>query len=133
MALFLFTRAILEGRPIDVFNYGQSLRDYTYIDDICEGIIRVLDKPPVQDGKPPFAVYNIGNHHPVKLLDFIDAIETKLGMEAKKNLLPMRACDVPATYADIDDFIAQFNYHPSTDYRVGVSNFIDWYRTFYNM
>lgn len=131
MALFLFTRSILAGKPIDVFNYGNSLRDYTYIDDICEGIIRVLDNPP--DGVPPFAVYNIGCHHPVKLLDFIEGIEDALGKKAIKNLMPMPTCDVPATFADIDDFIQHFHYHPQVDYRTGIQRFVDWYRKYYSV
>lgn len=132
MALFIFTKAILEDKVIDVFNYGESLRDYTYIDDICDGIVRVLDVPPVAEAKqPPFAVYNIGNHQPVKLLDFITALEEKLHKVAKKNLLPMPTCDVPATFADIDDFVQRFQYHPATRVRDGIGKFVDWYLSYY--
>lgn len=132
MALFKFTQSILSHRTIDVYNYGESLRDYTYIDDIVNGILLVHDAPPVQEGrKAPYAVYNIGSHHPVKLLDFIEALETKLGIEAHKNLCPMPSCDVPATYADIEDFVEKFHYAPRTTVEEGIGHFVDWYLSFY--
>jgi len=143
MALFLFTRAILDNEPIDVFNNGNMKRDFTYIDDIVEGVIRVIDNPPKGNqewtGKnpdpsssvAPYKVYNIGNNSPVKLLDFIGAIETAIGIKAKKNLLPMQPGDVPATWADVNDLINDLDYKPSTPVKEGIAKFIDWYRWFY--
>lgn len=143
MALFLFTKAILADRPIDVFNNGNMQRDFTYIDDIIEGVIRVIDNPP--HGKPnwsgkhpepgtsiaPFKVYNIGNSNPVKLMDFISAIEESLGKVAKKNFLPMQAGDVPATWADVSDLEEDLGYRPNTSVKEGVKRFIDWYLSYY--
>ncbi|RXK03748.1 NAD-dependent epimerase [Arcobacter sp. CECT 8989] len=143
MALFLFTKAALEGEKIDVFNNGEMLRDFTYVDDIVEGIIRVIDNPAKADetwnGKTgevstssaPYKVYNIGNNNPVKLMDFIEAIENKLGKKIEKNMLPIQAGDVPATYADVDDLVNDLNYKPSTSIQDGVNKFVDWYLEFF--
>ncbi len=145
MALFLFTKAILEDRPIDVFNYGKMKRDFTYIDDIVEGVVRVIDHPPTPDAcwsgrrpnpassKAPYRIYNIGNGSPVELMDFIEAIEKALGKEAKKNLLPLQPGDVPATWADTSALERDFGYKPSTPIEEGVSKFIEWYRSFYGI
>jgi len=142
MALFLFTEAILEGKPIKVFNNGQMQRDFTYIDDIVQGVIRVMDSPatpnPAWDGatpdpgtsSAPYRLYNIGNNNPVKLLDFVAAIENALGMEAVKELLPMQPGDVAATYANIDDLVADVGYRPQTPIEYGVNEFISWYREY---
>jgi len=144
MALFLFTKAIIEGKPIDVFNNGNMQRDFTYIDDIVEGVIRVLDNPPKGDsnrsGKrpepgssiAPYKVYNIGNSSPVKLLDFIEAIENATGYKALKNFLPLQSGDVPATWADVTDLIENFNYRPNTPIQKGVNEFVSWYKEFYS-
>jgi len=145
MALFLFTKAILEDRPIDVYNYGNMRRDFTYVDDIVEGLVRVIDHPP--KGNPewsgkhpdpgssqaPYKIYNIGNNHPVKLMDFITAIEKAIGKEAQKNLLPIQPGDVPETYADVSDLIKDLGYRPATPIETGVERFIQWYREFYNV
>ena len=144
MALFLFTKAILEGKPIDVFNYGEMQRDFTYIDDIVKGIVLVNDSPaqpnPDWDGKnpdpatskAPYKVYNIGNNSPVKLMDYIEAIEKKLGKKAEKNMLPLQPGDVPSTCADVSDLVKNFNYKPSTSVQEGIDKFIDWYVKFFN-
>jgi len=143
MALFLFTKAILEDKPIDVFNYGKMQRDFTYIDDIVEGIVRVIDNPatpnPNFDAKnpdpatssAPYKVYNIGNNAPVKLMDFIEAIEKKIGKTAKKNMLPIQAGDVPSTYADVNDLIDDLGYKPQTSIQEGIDKFVDWYIDFF--
>lgn len=143
MALFLFTRAMIEGRPIDVFNHGEMQRDFTYIDDIVEGVIRTLDRVAEPDAtfdgehphpgrsRAPFRVFNIGNQGPVKLLDFIVAIEQALGMTAQKNLLPMQPGDVPATYADVSELAAWTGFSPSMPVVDGVARFVAWYRDFY--
>lgn len=145
MALFLFTKAILEERAIDVFNYGEMLRDFTYIDDIVEGITRVIDNIPTpnpnwsgknpdpHNSKAPYKIYNIGNNNPVRLMDFISAIEEEIGKVAKKNMLPLQAGDVPSTYANVDDLIEELDYKPNTPIRVGIKNFVSWYREFYNI
>ncbi|WP_457602922.1 NAD-dependent epimerase [Nitratifractor sp.] len=145
MALFLFTKAILEGRPIDVYNYGEMQRDFTYIDDIVEGLMRVIDRPPKGNpnwsgkhpdpgsSKAPYKIYNIGNNNPVKLMDFITAIEEAIGKEAQKNLLPIQPGDVPATYADVEDLIRDMGYKPQTPIREGIERFVEWYRRFYNV
>ncbi|BAF70523.1 NAD-dependent epimerase [Nitratiruptor sp. SB155-2] len=145
MALFLFTKAILEDKPIDVFNYGKMKRDFTYIDDIVEGVVRVIDNPPKSDpcwsarrpnpasSKAPYRVYNIGNGSPVELMDFIKAIEKTLGKEAKKNLLPIQPGDVPATWADTYALEHDLGYKPSTPIEEGVKKFIEWYRNFYGV
>ncbi len=145
MALFLFTRAILEGRPIDVFNDGKMKRDFTYIDDIIEGVVRAVDTIPA--GNPewsgkhpdpatspaPYKVYNIGNSHPVDLLDFIEAIEDALGRKAVKNFLPLQPGDVPATWADTKDLAWDLNYKPRTDFKKGIRLFIEWFREYYGV
>lgn len=145
MALYLFTKAIIENKPIDVFNFGEMQRDFTYIDDIVEGIIRVNDNPPKGnadwDGKnpdpstspAPYKIYNIGNNNPVKLMDFIEALEKKLGKTAKKNMLPIQAGDVPSTYADVSDLIADLDYKPETTIQEGINNFVNWYVDFFNV
>jgi len=143
MALFKFTKAILEGKPIEVFNYGKHRRDFTYIDDIVEGVIRVLDKPaepnPIWDGnrpdsgtsKSPWRIYNIGNNKPVELMDYISSLEESLGKEAEKVLLPLQDGDVPDTYANVDDLVNDFSYKPEMSVSEGVKNFVQWYRSFY--
>ncbi len=145
MALFLFTKAILNNEPINVFNHGKMIRDFTYIDDIVEGIIRVIDNPPKGNNKwsgqqpdpsssvAPYKIYNIGNNNPVKLLDFIAAIEDKLGKTAIKNMMPIQAGDVPATFADVDDLVKDLNYKPNTTIKQGISNFIDWYLDYFEI
>jgi UDP-glucuronate 4-epimerase len=134
MAYFLFTKAILEGKAIDVFNHGNMRRDFTYIDDIIEGISRVLDRAPTEEegeGGCPHRVFNIGNHDPVPLLDFIACIEKSLGLKAKLNMLPMQPGDVPATFADVSALKAWVGFHPATSYREGVERFVRWYREYY--
>jgi len=145
MALYLFTKAIIEGKEIDVFNHGNMQRDFTYVDDIVEGIIRVNDNPP--KGNPewdgmnpdpssspaPYKIYNIGNNNPVKLMDFIEALENKIGCKAKKNMLPIQAGDVPSTYADVSDLIADLDYKPETTIQEGINNFVDWYVDFFDV
>lgn len=139
MALFLFTKAILEGKPIDVFNHGEMLRDFTYVDDIVEGVVRVIDNnaepnaewsgkaPDPHSSKAPYKIYNIGNNNPVRLMDFIEAIEKELGITAQKNMLPLQPGDVPATYANVDDLIKEIDYKPNTSIETGIKNFIAWY------
>lgn len=143
MALFLFTQAILAGRPIDVFNQGNMRRDFTFIDDIVEGVVRVMAKPAAPDpewsgerpdpatSRAPHRVYNIGNNRPVELGYLIAVLEKALGRSAVKNLLPMQPGDVPATYADIDDLEAAVGFRPRTSIEEGVRRFVDWYRTYY--
>ncbi|HEY3390342.1 MAG TPA: NAD-dependent epimerase/dehydratase family protein, partial [Prolixibacteraceae bacterium] len=141
MALFLFTKAIIAGEPIQVFNNGEMKRDFTYVDDIVGGITRVLDHSPIPDAKnladpsvsqtAPYKIYNIGNSSPVRLMDFIEAIETKLGIKAKKELLPMQPGDVPMTWADTTDLQSNLDYHPNTPIKEGVGKFIEWYREHY--
>jgi UDP-glucuronate 4-epimerase len=143
MALFLFTKAALEGNKIDVFNNGEMLRDFTYIDDIVEGVIRVIDNPAKKDeswnGKTgqvstssaPYKIYNIGNNNPVKLMDFIEAIENKLGKTIEKNFLPMQAGDVPATFADVTALVEDLGYKPQTPVQDGINSFVDWYLEFF--
>jgi len=141
MALFLFTKAALEGKSINVFNNGEMLRDFTYIDDIIEGVIRVIDNPAKahsdwdhQDpsiSTAPYKVYNIGNNNPVKLMDFITAIENKLGTSIEKNMMPIQPGDVPATYADVNDLVKDLDYKPNTPIQEGINNFIDWYLEFF--
>ena len=128
MALFLFTKAALEGKAIDVFNNGDMLRDFTYIDDIVEGVVRVIDNP-----NDFYKVYNIGNNNPVKLMDFIEAIENKLGIEIEKNFLPLQAGDVPATYADVSDLVEDLGYKPQTPIQEGIDKFVDWYLEFFKV
>jgi UDP-glucuronate 4-epimerase len=145
MALFLFTKAILENRPIDVFNHGHMKRDFTYIDDIVTGVIKVLDQPPKGDpewsgkdpdpsrSRAPYKVYNIGNNSPVGLLDFIEAIERSIGKKAKKNLMPMQPGDVHATWADVDDLVRDIGYAPSIKIQEGVERFVQWYLDFFKV
>ncbi len=129
MAMFSFTKAILEGKPIDVFNHGKMQRDFTYIDDIAEGVIRAADHLPA--GEPPYKIYNIGNNAPVELGHFIATIEKALGREAKKNFLPMQPGDVPATYADVDDLMRDVGFKPATPIEEGVDKFVAWYKEYY--
>jgi UDP-glucuronate 4-epimerase len=145
MALFLFTKAILEEKPIDVFNNGRMRRDFTYIDDIIEGVIRIIDQPP--QGNPswdsqnpdtasssaPYKIYNIGNSSPVRLLDFIEALEVELGKKAKKTMLPLQPGDVEATWADVEDLMAATGYQPSTPVQEGIRRFVAWYREYYRV
>lgn len=143
MALFLFTSAILDGKPIKIFNNGLMKRDFTFIDDIVEGVVRISDvipktnydydplKPDPSRSSAPYRIYNIGNSQPVELLKFIEAIENKLGMKAEKKFMPMQAGDVLATYADTDDLMNVTGFSPSTSVEVGVGKFIDWYRDYY--
>lgn len=145
MALFLFTRAILEGQPIDVFNCGEMKRDFTYVDDIVEGIVRVLDRPPCPNpdwnadqpepgsSNAPYRVYNIGNNQPVELTYFIETLEKCIGKRAEKNLLPLQPGDVPATFADVDDLTRDTGFKPNTPIEAGIAKFVDWYRTYYNI
>jgi len=143
MALFLFTKAIIENQPIEVFNNGEMWRDFTYVGDIAEGIARVLDKIPsgVDESTKltpdistaPHKVYNIGNNSPVKLTDFIGEIEKQLGRKAIRTLLPLQQGDVPSTYADVSDLIRDVNYKPQTSIDSGIHSFIEWYKTFYNL
>jgi UDP-glucuronate 4-epimerase len=145
MALFLFTKAILEGSPIDVFNYGKMQRDFTYIDDIVEGVCRVIERPPAGDpawsgGSPdpgtsfaPYRIYNLGNNNPVELLRFIEVLEQALGRQANKNLLPLQAGDVPVTYADVDDLMREVGFRPATSIEDGIGRFVAWYRAYYRV
>ena len=144
MALFKFTKAMLAGESIPVFNYGKHRRDFTYIDNIVEGVIRVLDRPassnPDWDGanpdsgtsQAPWRVYNIGNNSPVELMDYIGALEESLGIEADKEMLPLQDGDVPDTYANVDDLVKEFDYKPDMPVKTGVANFVKWYKDFYN-
>ena len=142
MALFLFVKAALENKPIDVFNHGEMIRDFTYIDDIVKGVISVIDNPsagsPEFDLNPnasnsssPYRIYNIGNNNPVNLMDFITAIEGKLDLTIKKNFTQIQPGDVLATFADVSDLQADFNYKPNTSIQDGISNFVDWYKDYY--
>lgn len=143
MAYFSFTKAILEGRPINIFNQGRMQRDFTYVDDIVEGIIRIADKPakanPAWSGAQPdpgtsfapYRIYNIGNNKPVELLKFIEILEQQLGKTALKNFLPMQAGDVLTTFADIDDLVADIGFRPSTSIEEGIARFVAWYRSYY--
>jgi UDP-glucuronate 4-epimerase len=145
MALFLFTRAILEDRPIDVFNEGRMQRDFTYIDDVVEGVVRVLARPPRPDpawsgdrpdpgtSRAPYRVYNIGNDRPVELLRYIEVLEERLGRTAKKNLLPLQPGDVSVTRADVDDLARDFGYRPQTTVEEGIARFVEWYRSYYGV
>lgn len=145
MALFIFTRKILAGEPIDVFNYGNHRRDFTYIDDIVEGVVRTLDhvapgnsiwtgdKPDPATSKAPYRLYNIGSNNPVELLRYIEILEDCLGKKATKNLLPLQPGDVPDTYADVDALIQDVDYKPATPIEVGIEKFVKWYRDFYRV
>jgi UDP-glucuronate 4-epimerase len=143
MAYFLFTKAILEGRPIDVYNHGKMRRDFTYIDDIIEGVVRVLDRPPSGDpgwsakapdpssSKAPYRVYNIGNGRPVGLMELIAAVEKSLGRKAEVRFLPIQPGDVPTTWADTSDIERDFGFRPGTPVEKGIASFVEWYRRFY--
>jgi UDP-glucuronate 4-epimerase len=145
MALFLFTRAILAGEPIQVFNHGKMQRDFTYIDDIVEGVIRVADRtaqpstewssdePDPGTSRAPYRIYNIGNHQPVELMEFIRTIESALGKDAILEMQPMQPGDVPATYADVDDLTRDTGFSPSTPIATGIENFVTWYRDYYHV
>ncbi|MEM9075520.1 MAG: NAD-dependent epimerase [Bacteroidota bacterium] len=132
MAMFLFTEAIIKGEPIRVFNYGNMERDFTFIDDIAEGVVRIVESNN-QNGKPNYSIYNIGNSKSVKLLDFIQAIENKLGIKAKKEMHPMQPGDVEKTWADVSPLIQDFDYSPNTSVKKGISDFIDWYTEFHQI
>ena len=143
MALFKFTKNIIAGEPIDVFNHGRHRRDFTYIDDIVEGVTRVIDKPATSNNcwksdnpdpgssTAPWRIYNIGNSQPVELMDYISAIEQSIGVKATINFLPLQPGDVPDTYANVDDLIEYFDYKPDTSVQTGVKNFVDWYLDYY--
>ena len=145
MALFKFTKNILEGKAIDVYNHGNHKRDFTYIDDIVEGVIRTLDKLPAPNpawnsdapdsatSYAPYRIYNIGNNQPVELMRYIEVLEQCLGRQAEKNMLPLQQGDVPATYADIDDLMRDVDFKPDTPIEQGISNFVQWYREFYKI
>ncbi|GAB5380348.1 MAG: NAD-dependent epimerase [Aliiglaciecola sp.] len=145
MALFLFTKAILEDKPIKVFNYGNHMRDFTYIDDIVEGIIRTLDhtaqsnpewsgkNPDPGTSKAPWRVYNIGNQNPVKLMEYIETLEEKLGKVAEKELLPLQLGDVPNTYADVEALVKDVDYRPETTINTGIGNFVSWYKDYFKV
>jgi len=145
MALFLFTKAILSNKKIQVFNHGKHRRDFTYIDDIVEGVIRTLDTPATCNlewnsdqpdpgsSNAPWRVYNIGNNKPIELMDYIAALETALGKTAEKEFLPLQAGDVPATYANVDDLVEQFDYKPSTSVEEGINRFVSWYRDYFKV
>jgi len=145
MALFKFTKAILEGKPIDVFNHGQHKRDFTYIDDIVEGVIRTMDKPATPNPQwhsdtpdsatsyAPYRLYNIGNNQPVELMRYIEVLEDCLGKKAEKNMLPLQDGDVPATYADIDDLARDVGFKPAMPIETGIANFVAWYRDYYQV
>jgi UDP-glucuronate 4-epimerase len=145
MALYLFTKAMLAGEKINVFNHGKMRRDFTYIDDIVEGVIRVLDKVPAPnpnwDGNnpdpatsnAPYRIYNIGNNNQVDLMTYIRALEESLGIEANMNMMPMQPGDVPATWANVDDLVADVGFKPETTVQVGISRFVEWYRAYHNI
>jgi UDP-glucuronate 4-epimerase len=143
MALFLFTKNILAGKPIDVFNYGNHRRDFTYVDDIAQGVVRAMDRPAKPNAewnsdapdpgtsKAPYRIYNIGNNQPVELMRYIECIEQSLGKQAQKNLLPLQAGDVPDTFADVEDLVQDVGYKPATPVEEGVRRFIEWYVGYY--
>ena len=145
MALFKFTKLILDDKPIDVYNYGEMQRDFTYIDDIVEGIRKIIvnipkpdknwsgDEPNPHSSKAPYRIYNIGNNSPVKLMDFIEALEESLDITAKKNMLPIQAGDVPRTHADVSNLIDEINYNPNTPIKEGIAKFVEWYKEYYKV
>ncbi|MDY7034404.1 MAG: NAD-dependent epimerase [Thermodesulfobacteriota bacterium] len=145
MALFIFTKAILEDKPIAIFNHGNMKRDFTYIDDIVEGVVRVMDRVPVPDTRwngqrpdpgtssAPYRLYNIGNNNPVELLQFVDVLEKCLGKKAKKDLLPIQPGDVPETFADVDDLMEDVEFKPETPIEEGIARFVEWYRNYYKV
>jgi len=140
MAYFLFADAIMNGRPIDVYNQGRMKRDFTYIDDIIEGVVRIMDRIPAPDAEwngdnpdpgssyAPYRIYNIGNNNPIELVRFIETLEDALGMKAQKNFLPMQPGDVPATFADVDDLMRDVGFKPSTSIETGIRKFVAWYK-----
>jgi UDP-glucuronate 4-epimerase len=144
MALFLFTRNIIDGKPIDVFNFGHHRRDFTYVEDIAAGVVRVLDHvaqpnpawdsthPDPASSSAPYRLYNIGNNSPVELMRYIEVIEECLGRKAQKNLLPLQLGDVPDTFADIDDLVKDVGYRPTTPVEVGVRRFVEWFCDYYD-
>ncbi len=143
MALFLFTKAILRGERIEVFNYGRMQRDFTYIDDIIEGVVRVMDRipkanphwngenPDAASSYAPYRLYNIGNNNPVELMRFIKVLEDCLGLKAEMELMPIQAGDVPSTYADVDDLMKEVDFKPATTIEEGIQRFVTWYREYY--
>jgi UDP-glucuronate 4-epimerase len=145
MAIFLFTKAILEGRPIDVFNQGKMRRDFTYVDDIVEAVARIAERPPGPDpafsgdspdpatSHAPYRLYNIGNNQPVELMTLIETIEASLGVRAEKNLLPMQPGDVVATFANVDALAREIGYRPSTPIALGIERFVAWYRSYFGV
>ena len=145
MALFMFTKSILDGKKISVYNHGNHRRDFTYVDDIVEGVVRVLDRPAKGNPKwkgsepdsgtslAPWRLYNIGNNSPVELLDYIKAVEDALGIKADMEMLPLQPGDVPYTYADVDDLVQDIDYKPTMNIKLGVRNFVEWYREYYNV
>jgi UDP-glucuronate 4-epimerase len=145
MALFIFTKAIMEGKQFDVFNNGDMQRDFTYIDDIAEGVVRVIDRPATPNAnwsgsdpdpgtsKAPYRIYNIGNHQPVRLMHMIETLEKTLGKKARLNFLPMQPGDVPATCADVEDLANEVGFSPATPIETGIARFVDWYRDFYRV
>ncbi|MEC4819056.1 MAG: NAD-dependent epimerase [Scytonema sp. PMC 1069.18] len=139
MAYFLFTQSILNGKPIKVFNYGKMRRDFTYIDDIVEGVIRVIDKIPQSllstsnIKSAPYKLYNIGNNQPVNLIDFIEILESHLGIKAQKELVPLQPGDIPETYADIEDLVKDTGFKPSIPLEIGLKHFVNWYRSYYKV
>ena len=145
MSLFMFTKKILAGEPIDVFNYGNHRRDFTYIDDIVGGVISCVDttakpnpgwdsdRPDPGTGRAPYRLYNIGNNAPVELMDFIGALEACLGLEAKKNMLPLQPGDVPDTYAEVDALVENVGYRPATPIEIGIEKFVSWYKEYYKI
>ena len=145
MALFLFTKAMLDGEPIKVFNHGKMFRDFTYVDDISESIVRLVDRipsgnrdwdahnPNPADSLAPYRIFNIGNSQPVKLLDMIEVLESKLGIKAKKEFLPMQIGDVPSTHANVDDLVETTGFKPSTSLEEGIGKFVDWYKGYYKV
>ncbi|NER46567.1 MAG: NAD-dependent epimerase [Symploca sp. SIO1A3] len=144
MAMFIFTKAILEGKPINIFNHGKMRRDFTYIDDIVEGVVRVIDKIPQPNphwsgenpdpgtSNAPYKLYNIGNNQPVELMYFIQVLEDCLGKKAEKNMLPMQPGDVRVNYADVDDLVRDVGFKPNTPIEIGIKKFVNWYRSYYN-
>ena len=138
MALFKFCKAIINGEPVDVYNHGKMLRDFTYVDDIVAAIIRLMKTPPVAGQGPspssaPYRVYNIGNNQPVELMRLVELVEQHIGKKAKLNMLPMQPGDVPVTYADVDELARDIGYRPETSIEVGVARFLEWYRRHYQL
>jgi len=145
MALFLFARAIIDGKPIEVFNHGHHTRDFTYVEDIVEGMLRIIDhfaapdpkwagsNPDPASSRAPYQLYNIGSNKPIQLMRYIELLEECLGRKAEKRLLPLQPGDVPNTYADMSDLIAAVGYQPNTPIEVGVRNFVDWFRSYYGL